>query len=298
MKKVQRIAVLVLSACLVFGMMTVSAFGDDGYKHQLEVTAGNGSFSSGSTLKGTTASIDIDNAQLTVGDDTVDITAPDENHFVIGMKVTGHDNSEVITGTVDLANYNEDESLVVAYGLKSNMIKYTIRYITADGSTVLHKQEEHYGVVGQKPVVAYKYVEGYLPDAYNRTGELKRGSDNVFTFYYYPVDNAGQIITVQDGNIVINGNAAANANAANAAAGNAAGNANAAANIGDGAVPLANAPANTVDIDDSDTPLANPDEEEGGGGSALPYIIGGVAVAAIIAAIAAFLARRRAGEEE
>ena len=292
MKKFQRIAVLVLSACLVFGMMTVSAFG---YGYELTVDSGNGSFvDSEDTLSGTTASIDIDNAKLTVGDTTVDIDAP-SNHFVIGMRVTGHDNSEVLTGSVNLADYNEDTSLVVAYGLESNMIKYTINYVAVDGGATVHPSEEHYGVVGQKPVVSYKYVEGYLPDAYNRTGTLTRDGENVFTFYYYQVDANGQIINIQDGNTVVAGNAAGNA----AAGAGANAGANAAANIGDGPVPLADAPANSVDIDDSDTPLANADqEEEGGGGSALPYIIGGVAVAAIIAAIAAFLARRRAAEEE
>lgn len=295
MKKFQRIAVLVLSACLVFGMMTVSAFG---YGYELSVDRGNGSFSSGSTLKGTTASIDIDDIEhpsLTVGDKTVSITAP-KDHFVIGMKITGHDNSEVFTESVDLTKpnspiYNEDASLVVAYGLKSNMIKYTIRYVAADGGTVVHDPEEHYGVVGQRPVVSYKYVEGYLPDAYNRTGYLERGGENVFTFYYYKVDANGQIINIQDGtNVVAGGNAAGNAGA-NAGA-------NAGVNIGDGAVPLADAPANTVDVGDNDTPLAANPDEEGGGPGAFPFIIGGVIAAGIIAAIAAILARRKGDEVE
>ena len=293
MKKVQRIAVLVLSACLVFGMMTVSAFG---YDYQLEVSAGNGSFSDGDTLKGTTASIDIDSAKLKVGNKEVDIKAPDANHFVIGMKVAGHDNSEVFTDSVNLVEssspiYNEDASLVVAYGLKSNMVKYTIRYVAADDGTVVHDPEEHFGVVGQKPVVSYKYVEGYLPDAYNRTGPLERDGENVFTFYYYKVDANGQIINIQDGtNVVAGGNAAGNAGA-NAGA-------NAGVNIGDGAVPLADAPANTVDVGDNDTPLAANPDEEGGGPGAFPFIIGGVIAAGIIAAIAAILARRKGDEVE
>lgn len=306
MKKIRIIAVLAIAFCFLLG--TTAVYGDE-YQHSLTVSGGNGSIAGFDGNAGTsevtiTPGTPTETATLTVGGESHDITPPDDKYFVTGLKLAGHDNYDnggPLVGTYgveksDSLIYGGDAEMVVAYGLKSNMVKYTISYVV--GNTELLPSETHYGVIGQKPIVSYKYVEGYLPDAYNATRSLSPDeSQNVFTFTYTPVQAA-------EGNTIINNAGNANAAAGNAAAGNAAagnaaaGNAaagNAAANagtaIGDNATPLA--------INDQDTPLANPDEEEKEGGSPLMYIIGGVVVAAAIAAaIAAFLARRRGTEEE
>lgn len=300
MKKFRVIAVLAIAFCFLLG--TTSVYG---YEHGLTVSGGNGSIDGFDGNAGT-SQVKIttgENATLTVGEKSYDVTPPggeDGKYFVTGMKLAGHDNNDD-AGPFDTASAvsaNEDTEVVVAYGLKSNMVKYTISYVV--GNTELLPSETHYGVIGQSPIVSYKYVDGYLPDAWNATKTLTADpSQNVITFTYTPVQAAeGQTIINNTGNA----NAAAGNAAAGAAAGAPAGNAvaagaaaNAGANagtaIGDNATPLA--------INDQDTPLANPDEEEKDGGSPLMYIIGGVVVAAAIAAaIAAFLARRRAGEEE
>jgi len=311
MKKFRIIAVLAIAFCFLLGTTAVY-----GYDHSVTVSAGNGSFDK-DPVAGTVATIDTEKGEVDINGKTStlvempDKKAPaDSKYFVTGMKITGHDNGEgddyVFADSVDITDSNapdsyrdKDTELVVAYGLKSNMVKYTISYLDQNRAE-LHPSETHYGVIGQKPVVSYKYIQGYLPQAYKLAKRLTNNpADNVFEFTYSPTQAA-------EGNTIINntgnanaaaGNAAGNAAAGNAAAGNAAGNAganagaNAGTTIGDNATPLA--------IDDQDTPLANPDEEEKDGGSPLMYIIGGVVVAAAIAAaIAAFLARRRAGEEE
>lgn len=301
MKKFRIIAVLAIAFCFLLG--TTSVYAADGYEFDLTVSAGNGSIA-GDVIKDAgknTVSITTgDNAKLTIGEETYTVKPPSKKYFVRGMKNAGHDNNdEGPFMTASAVSANEDTEVVVAYGLKSNMIEYTISYVDQNGGTLL-PSETLYGVIGDKPIVSYKYVEGYLPDAYNVTKTLTgNAADNVFTFTYAPTQTAqGQTIINNNANANAAGNAAAAAaagapagNAAAAAAGAPGAAANAGTAIGDNATPLA--------INDQDTPLANPDEEEGeGGGSALPYIIGGVVVAAIIAAIAAFLARRRAGEEE
>lgn len=294
MKKFRIIAVLAIAFCFLLG--TTSVYGED-YDFGLTVSGGNGSIEGGdiSATAVTFAKGDI----AKVNGKEITPPKPSDKYFATGLKLAGHDNSEVFdeSAILDVTKpnsliYNQDAELVVAYGLKSNMVKYTISYVDAAGAELL-PSETHYGVIDQEPIVSYKYVEGYLPNAYNAKKTLSEDvSQNVITFTYTPVQAAeGNTIINNNGNAnAAAGNAAAgNAAAGNAAAGNAAGNAGTA--IGDNATPLA--------INDQDTPLANADqEEEGGGGSALPYIIGGVAVAAIIAAIAAFLARRRAAEEE
>jgi len=298
MKKFRVIAVLAIAFCFLFGTTVVY-----GYDHGISVSGGNGSIEDGD-ISATAVTFTSGDVATVNGKN---VTPPEDKYFAIGLKLAGHDNDEVFADTaiLDVTDpsslvYNEDAELVVAYGLKSNMVKYTISYIDQNGAELL-PTETHYGVIGgERPIISYKYVEGYLPHAYNITRHLSENpDDNVFTFNYTPVQAAeGQTIINNAGNAnAAAGNAAGNAAAGNAAAGNAAGNAganagaNAGTTIGDNATPLA--------IDDQDTPLANPDEEEKDGGSPLMYIIGGVVVAAAIAAaIAAFLARRRGTEEE
>ena len=66
-----------------------------------------------------------------------------------------------------------------------------------------------------KPVVAYRYIDNYLPQAYNITGTLKEDSENVFTFVYTFIPEAGIItnytvielpgVVIDLGTIVIEG---------------------------------------------------------------------------------------------
>ena len=316
MKKFRIIAVLAIAFCFLLG--TTSVYGEEGpYQHRLTVSGGNAGSIENFDGDAGTSEVSIktgETATLTVGDETYTVKPKDEKYFVKGLKLAGHDNNDVdsdVAGPyagpvgVELEGslvYGEDAEMVVAYGLKSSMVKYTVSYLDAGGAELL-PSVTHYGVVGDRPIVSCKFIDGYLPNAYNAVKTLKEDESlNVITFTYTPVQAA-------EGNTIINnagnanaaagnaaagnaaaGNAAAgNAAAGNAAAGNAAGNAGTA--IGDNATPLA--------INDQDTPLANADQEEKEGGSPLMYIIGGVVVAAAIAAaIAAFLARRRATEEE
>ena len=44
------------------------------------------------------------------------------------------------------------------------MVAYTVNYQDASGKS-LAKSQTFYGNVGDKPVVAYRYVENYIPDA-------------------------------------------------------------------------------------------------------------------------------------
>ena len=317
MKKFKIVAVLAIAFCFLLGTTAVYAADEETppepYVHQVTVSAGNGSFDAASE-KGTSATIDVSAGKVVVKNkegSTVSTsefkTLPDgeapakSKYFVTGMKLAGHDNYEgsnyVFNGTVDiygdaaLASYKEkDTELVIAYGLKGNMVKYTVRYVDQNGAK-LAEPETYYGEIDQKPVISYKYIEGYVPRELNATKTLTADPDvNIIEFTYVPVTTAeGQTIINNMGNA--NANAGGNA-AGNAAAGNAGGNAAAApgaATIGDNDTPMA--------INDQDTPLAaNPDEEEGGGPGAFPFIIGGVIAAGIIAAIAAILARRK-GEE-
>ena len=297
--RIKRIAVLAIAIVFAFGAMSAYAAG-----YKLTVYSGNGMFGSDDYLTGTKAEVDAGNGTVTVdGGDPVEITMPDgkksgsSKYFVLGLKQTGYDNDEYIAGPVDLTSESspvkdEDASLVVAYGLKSNMTKYTVRFIEAATGGELAGAETHYGVQGGKPIISYKYIEGYLPNAWNETGRIAADGSTVFTFYYYEVDNEGNVVIVNDGN---GGNAAGG----NAAGGGNAGNAGNAANgtaIADNQTPLADGPQNLVDIDDNAAPKAGADNEDSGINKWM-ILLGALILAALAAGTAVFVKRRNNEDE-
>lgn len=295
--RIRKAAVLALSFALMLsaGAMSVFAAG-----YELTVYSGNGEFASGDSIKGTKVSVDEAAATVSVdGGSAEAITMPDgesadnSKYFVRGVKVTGHDNSEVIVDDIDLASSsspvkNKDASVVIAYGLKSNMTKYTVKYVVAGTGEELGS-ETHYGVKGDKPIVSYKYFEGYLPNAWNETGKIADDGSTEFTFTYYEVDNEGNIIIINDGGGA--GGAGAGAGAGAGGAGGA--GAGAGANIGDNATPLADGPADLVDIDNGTTPQAAPEDDKTSSGINKGIIAGAAAVIAAAAAVAAVVAKRR-----
>ncbi len=120
----------------------------------------------------------------------------DSKYYVRGLRESGRDNN-----TVGLSSFKvtRDIDLVVAYGIAGNSVSYTINYQDADGNT-LAPSETYYGNVGDRPVLAYLYIEGYYPQAYNLTGTLKdNAAENVFTFIYYPLERETAAATTTAG---------------------------------------------------------------------------------------------------
>ncbi len=104
-------------------------------------------------------------------------------YYVKGIRMAGRDDS------LDLAYFQveRDQDYVVAYGIRGDMVQYTVHYEDEAGRE-LYPPQTYYGNVGDRPVVAYLYVEGYQPQAYNLTRTLQSdASKNVFTFIYRPI---------------------------------------------------------------------------------------------------------------
>lgn len=307
MKKMRIIAVLTMMICMV--LASVSAYA--AYDHKVNVSAGNGKFESGSDINASgnvSASVDTSSASVTLGGKTTKVTtmpdgkSPDASkYFVTGLKVTGRDNSNRVG---NITAENRDLDLVVSYGLKTDMVSYQVQYLDAATGNPIGglSTETHYGVKGDKPIVSYKYAEGYLPNAYAATKTLSAdSSQNVITFWYYAVDNEGRVITVVDG--VPAGQAANAAGAGGVAAGTGAGAANAGdgtTTVGDNATPLADGPAEVVDLDDNNTPKADAEDvDEGKTPLSMPVKIAGVvAILAAIAALIAYLVKRNSQYED
>lgn len=121
----------------------------------------------------------------------------DSKYYVKGIRESGKDNNRVgKDGTVEQTRtsfeVDGDQDYVVVYGLLTDKASYTVNYVDADGRQ-LAPSETYYGNVGDAPVIAYLYIEGYQPQAYNLTGVLQKDdSKNVFNFVYSPIDSGAQ----------------------------------------------------------------------------------------------------------
>ena len=180
-------------------------------------------------------------------------------YYVKGIRLSGRDNKTVSYSAFEV---NGDQDYVVAYGIPGELAEYTVNYVDAAGNK-LADSRTYYGNVGDEPVIAYLYIDGYIPDNYNQTGTLVSDvSKNVFNFVYSPASTTAGIQ-----NTAGNANAAGGANNAAAGAGNtpAGGNANtpgadgAGAGTTDGNGNAANAAGNdgVVVPDGGNEPQAN-----------------------------------------
>ena len=189
-------------------------------------------------------------------------------YYVKGIRLSGRDNNTVANSAFLVTG---DQDYVVAYGIPGELAQYTVNYVDTDGNT-LADSRTYFGNVGDEPVIAYLYIDGYTPDSYNQTGKLVAdASKNVFNFVY---SRAATSIADNGGNNAggnVTDNAAGNAGAVNAAngaanngaaagnaangAGNAAGGANGAANANDAVIVP---DGQNTPTDGNETPEAQP----------------------------------------
>jgi hypothetical protein len=311
--------ILMLAALLViFSAVAVCAADSGGYKYKVKVYPGEQGTFNGSSEPvvmefsfGELCAINLSDLGFKPKNDS--------KYYVRGFRITGHDNDESTGFTNPTFNVTEDVSYEIAYGIKGDLVAYKIRYEDKDGNT-LHESDTYYGMVGDKPVVSYRYVEGFIPEAYNLRKTL--GSDekeNVFTFVYNKVNTEEQVQDEDQGNDntgaprTQTGNrrtvrAAAPGTTANPAGTNAAGVTDGNGNDGDNGdggdegetiddneTPLSDGePDQFVDIDDNKTPKSSFSSKLQN-----PLVKAGIALAGlvVIALIVFFLVRRRRNKE-
>ncbi|MDO4869689.1 MAG: hypothetical protein Q4A65_05315 [Bacillota bacterium] len=239
--------------------------------------------SPGNTVKKLTGKKYGQKVTVSLGDLGLVVKHPEE-YYVRGMKIAGHDNDEL--SSMQLMSYSfdieEDTSFSIAYGIKGGMVKYRVKYQDRKGNT-LHETEEFYGMPGDRPVVAFKLIDGYIPDDYNLVRELKEDeSKNVFVFKYHK-DKADSSGGGDDGDDSDNDG-----------------------NGGNGGINTAdndNIPVNNIrDLDDNDTPLTINDEEKPGAdassGLASGIIYGIIGLGLLIALLLLWLLLRRKKKED
>ena len=218
------------------------------------------------------------NAGDDVSFDLSQIQVTDEKYYVKGIRLSGRDNAEALAAPA--FNVDGDADYVVAYGIKGNQVAYTVQYQDEDGNTLAESQT-FYGNVGDKPVVAYRYIENFIPQALALTKTLSENeADNVFTFTYAPgetnrvVETTTTITTVVPGNTVYNtvtvpaGTVAGGTTTGgtNAAGGNANGTTTGGTNVTGGNANETTTPGGTTDANggqdaDQDNTVENTDEQ-------------------------------------
>lgn len=312
-----------LAGCLIFGMMGQTGFAaeKEQYSYTVTLSAGNqGSFTGTDAVqvKSEQAKVALNGGKITITDlkqgDQVALNVlkdgavsmdQDSRYYVRGVRLSGRDNNDAKDTATAAFTVDSDADYVVAYGIKGEMVTYTINYQDQNGNAIADSVT-YYGNVGDRPMVAYHYIEGYQPQAYNLTKTLsKNEAENVFTFVYEPVPEdtvttETEVITRPD---VTTGTAGGNAgqNAGTTTGGNTA-NGDTQGTTDNGAtdngttdnqnqgtteVPDEDVPQNVVDLDDEDVPLDNKDLDRPGSITNRIPIYATIAVAAVAALAAA-----------
>lgn len=334
MNKWRRILFAVLSLCLFFTVSPIEsrAADNESYTYTLTLYVGNqGEFSGIGDLSklpekyqvsGTKDKITISGLSYhdRVGFNPMSLVQlpKDSKYYVKGIRQSGRDNNTVDQVRSNSILVESDRDFVVAYGIKGDMVSYRVNYRDQAGNT-LAPTETYYGNVGDKPVVAFLYIEGYEPQAYNLTRTLASDeSKNEFTFVYRRgtggtytetvIDGGTNTVTTPGGVTVLPGGGNGNANQGNNAEANEGnGEENQEENENEGATDIPDAevpqgpPGELMDLDEPEVPLAklqnliiNPEGKMVYGYSIL---IGLAAVAALITMGVVFWKKRRAGVE-
>lgn len=318
MKKWKRLLVSLLTVSMTLGASTMSVMADDTtpYTYKVTLSAGNkGTINGQNKIEQTNIA-----SGSTVTFNLNDIQVTDDKYYVKGIRLSGRDNNETLAApsfTVD-----KDADYVVAYGIKGNMVAYTVNYQDASGKSLAESQT-FYGNVGDKPVVAYRYIENYIPDALALTKTLSDNeSENVFTFTYTPgatdriVETTTTVTTTVPGTATPAG-AAGTTGAAGTGTGTTAGGTTAGGTTAGGTTtggtaggttnadnsqdttddtttaPDEQTPKSLVDLDDEDTPKGNIDAKDKTSKTPIAAGIGIIVVAvAALAGLIVFLKKR------
>ena len=193
--KLKRIRRCLLAAGVTAMMLlqSMSVLAEEQYTYTVTISAGNkGEIQdAGVELVSSTASKSVQNGQLVITglsyNDKVNVSYPDvvsvtdDKYYAKVLRESGRDNG---TANVSSITVTDDRDYVIGYGTKGDQVAYTVNYVDANGAA-LGASNTYYGNIGDRPVIAYRYFEGYLPQAYNLTKTLVGNeAENVFTFTY------------------------------------------------------------------------------------------------------------------
>lgn len=283
MKRLKKLFIMMMSLTIFLSLAYTQVCA---YGYKVTLYTGN----QGTINSQNKTSINVSKGQM-VSLDLSQIELPqDSKYYVKGIRLSGHDSVD----NLDPATFvvNGDLDYVVVYGVKGNQVAYTIRYVDENGKQ-LSEDTILYGNVGDKPVVAYKYIDSYIPQAYALTKTLvENEKENVFTFTYKPGETGEIIENTNIVTTVISTTPSTNANQGNNGTGNATGG----TQNNDGDTTTAgdeDVPQGLVDLDDEDTPKSNISVNNKKNSSTPIYAGIAISLAAIVGIIVAFMTIRK-----
>lgn len=268
MRMISKLVSCAFSVALAAGLLAVPAFADEAteatHDYQITVYAGNqGTISQvpeGWVSNGDSATVSVGYGEKLSFNGFAVTVQDSEKYYVKGIRPAEQNNGyqKYYAALADAngvmteepASYvaDKDQDFVVAYGLKSERVGYTVRFVDVNGNDILNPMT-YTGNVGDEIAPVASYIDGYVPNAVMQTKTLGRNeADNVVAFTYR---NVPGVTTVQlPGNViqVITGTGAT-------------ATIEPAAPDAEGATPEVVADDGTVIIDDTGTPLAAPADE-------------------------------------
>ena len=205
---------VVLVACssvFSFSVNAAEGYFSSDYTYTVRIYSGaQGTFSDGSSMilikatYGTTISL-TDTLDTIKMKETENINGElvESKYYAKGIRESGKDNNTVGSMMGPVFTITRDADYVVAYAMKGGDVSYTVKYIDTETKKEIAPTDTFNGNIGEKPVVAYKYVNGYVPKTYNLTKTLQDDpSLNVFVFEYKKSDDAGYYYYTEDGGVV------------------------------------------------------------------------------------------------
>ena len=251
------------------------------------------------------------------------VMTENSKYYVKGFRLSGRDNNTASDETASenaIFDITGDTDYVVAYGIKGDQVKYTVKYVHENGKK-LAEDEVFYGNVDDKPVIAFKYIQGYNPKVYAFTKTLDEDeSKNIFEFVYTDatsptieeivtedVTYSETVITINGGTTAVGGGAGGTGGGATNVTGGGADQAAPGEGEAGDVRPAFTGPEDDenggsdliVDLDDEETPLANIDADGNANGNMAPmalYI--GMGLLAIIAIIASVYVYKKLKKKE
>ena len=178
MKRLRRVLYALFALCLFFPNV-LSASAKEEYTYTIRIFSGRqGSFADGDVIvfegRHYGDRVNFYQSAVTLNDNS--------KYYIRGIRESGKDNNVSMQTSSFLVTGDRD--YVIAYGILGDATSYTINYVDSEGNT-LAPSETYYGNVGDKPVVAYLYIDGWQPQAYNITKTLEKDPlENVFNFVY------------------------------------------------------------------------------------------------------------------
>lgn len=256
MRMISKLLSGALTLALAVGVFAVPAFADEGAPektYRVTLYAGEQG-----TVNGTDkiafdvapgASVSFDGVQIAIKDGSKyyakGIRPAEQNNGYEKYCVAKPDANGVMQGSVKV---DKDYDYVVAYGLTSERVQYTVRFVDEAGTDIADPVT-YWGNVGDEVAPVAGYVEGYVPHAVMQTKTLVNDeAENVIAFTYRHVPGVRTILlpggVIQ---VVTPGGATATVTPATPAE--------------DGTTPEVTADDGTVILDENGTPLAAPIDE-------------------------------------